>query len=262
MWKGEYSSKYVEEITQKTGSLKKYEVFVKMLVTGIKRESESVFVDLLTYHDLELLKTRKVGGKESGNSSIQSSGSLGNKFQNKRYLILTYCGEFDRVHYPLSLTLEENPPTDSLQRTITRLRNELEMLRTHSSIESSQSSAIRANGFLSGLDGSTAQIHTLFDENEKLKKKLVAYEKARPSAVDLDQIHKENSEKNKVIMSVKKDAELTIKSLMTKLEDAEKELETTRSELFRTRSELGHYDTTTEGGVNYKLFSMLNSIGE
>ena len=41
---------------------------------------------------------------------------------NKRYLILTYAVEFDRVHYPLPLTFDEHPTTDALQKTITRLR--------------------------------------------------------------------------------------------------------------------------------------------
>lgn len=42
----------VEGITQKTGSAKKFSVFVKMLLTALGHGSESVFVDLLTYADL------------------------------------------------------------------------------------------------------------------------------------------------------------------------------------------------------------------
>lgn len=42
----------VENITQKTGSAKKFPVFVKMLMTALGHGSESVFVDLLTYADL------------------------------------------------------------------------------------------------------------------------------------------------------------------------------------------------------------------
>ena len=44
------------------------------------------------------------------------------KRNNKRYLILTYAVEFDRVHYPLPLTFNENPTTPALQKTIKRLR--------------------------------------------------------------------------------------------------------------------------------------------
>lgn len=41
---------------------------------------------------------------------------------NKRYLILTYAVEFDRVHYPLPLSLVQTPTPEILQRTIRRLR--------------------------------------------------------------------------------------------------------------------------------------------
>lgn len=42
----------IEDITQKTGNYKRFPVFVKMLRSAINRESDSVFVDLLTYSDL------------------------------------------------------------------------------------------------------------------------------------------------------------------------------------------------------------------
>ena len=37
LWRGDFSAKYVEEITNKTGSYKKFSVFVKMLVSAIKQ---------------------------------------------------------------------------------------------------------------------------------------------------------------------------------------------------------------------------------
>jgi coiled-coil domain-containing protein 61 len=58
-WRGEYSKKYIEDITQKTGNAKKFSVFVKMLLNSLENSSDSVFVDLLTYQDLEMLKARK-----------------------------------------------------------------------------------------------------------------------------------------------------------------------------------------------------------
>lgn len=45
----------LEGITQKTGSAKKFPVFVKMLLTALGSGSDSVFVDLLTYADLVCL---------------------------------------------------------------------------------------------------------------------------------------------------------------------------------------------------------------
>jgi coiled-coil domain-containing protein 61 len=82
-----------------------------------------VFVDLLTYADLEMLKARK---EKAG------GGGAGGGFQralppnNKRYLILTYAAEFDRVHFPLPLLYEDAPDPAALKRTIAELRSELE----------------------------------------------------------------------------------------------------------------------------------------
>lgn len=42
----------IEEITQKTGNYKRFSVFVKMLASALLQQSDSVFVDLLTYSDL------------------------------------------------------------------------------------------------------------------------------------------------------------------------------------------------------------------
>jgi coiled-coil domain-containing protein 61 len=36
MWRGDFSVKYIEEITNKTGSFKKFSVFVKMLLSTLK----------------------------------------------------------------------------------------------------------------------------------------------------------------------------------------------------------------------------------
>jgi coiled-coil domain-containing protein 61 len=51
----------------KTGNFKKFDVFAKMLVTALNTGSESVFVDLLTYRDLEALRARKLGHKVVSN---------------------------------------------------------------------------------------------------------------------------------------------------------------------------------------------------
>ena len=48
-WRGDYTSKYLEDVTTKTGNFKKFTVFVKMLLNSLENASESVFCDLLTY---------------------------------------------------------------------------------------------------------------------------------------------------------------------------------------------------------------------
>lgn len=106
----------VEDITAKTGNYKKFNVFVRMLLSAIRQESESVFVDLLTYADLETLKSKKGPGQAPLKRTIPPN--------NKRYLILTYAAEFDRVHYPLPLLFEE-PTVQHLQSVVQQLRAQL-----------------------------------------------------------------------------------------------------------------------------------------
>ncbi len=78
---------------------KKFPVFVKMLVQALRGGSDQVAIDLLTYADLEALKNKKA-------STSQSTSQTNN---NKRYFILTYINEFERVHYPLALNMIEDP---------------------------------------------------------------------------------------------------------------------------------------------------------
>ena len=67
-----------------------------MLGGALTEENDSVlFVDLLTYSDLELLKARKSGNSNVGYSSVggKSGTSTQAAISNKRYVILTYSGE-------------------------------------------------------------------------------------------------------------------------------------------------------------------------
>ena len=49
--------------TPQTGNFKRFSTFARMLVTALNTGSDSVFVDLLTYQDLEALRARKLGQK-------------------------------------------------------------------------------------------------------------------------------------------------------------------------------------------------------
>ena len=60
IWRGDYKQKYIEEITNKAGNFKKFSIFIKMLLTALKKEqTEEVFIDLLTQQDLATIKARK-----------------------------------------------------------------------------------------------------------------------------------------------------------------------------------------------------------
>ncbi|XP_026674615.1 coiled-coil domain-containing protein 61-like [Ceratina calcarata] len=143
-WQSSYDAAYIENLTHKTGNYKHFDVFVAMLQSGllkvpnifvfrvsnessqIKRirlqTSESISLDLLTFEDLELLRARKL--------ERSSYSSLGNATSNRRYLILTYTVEFDRIHYPLPLEYCGLPDPVTLQATIRRLQTEIERLQS------------------------------------------------------------------------------------------------------------------------------------
>jgi len=125
-WQGNFSSTYVEDIASKTGNFKKFPVFVEMLRTALGNQSDTVFVDLLTFADLQMLKSQHSKAK-AGSSTAAANHSKGSS--NKRYLILTYAVEFDRVHYPLPFQFDANPDQRALRATIHRLRRELKEAR-------------------------------------------------------------------------------------------------------------------------------------
>ncbi|XP_012345778.1 coiled-coil domain-containing protein 61 [Apis florea] len=121
-WRSFYDAAYIENLTHKTGNYKHFDVFVAMLQSGLLKTSESITLDLLTFEDLELLRARKF--------ERSSCSNLGNTSNNRRYLILTYTVEFDRIHYPLPLEYCGLPNPIILQATIRKLQIELERLQS------------------------------------------------------------------------------------------------------------------------------------
>ncbi|XP_055004209.1 centrosomal protein CCDC61 [Boleophthalmus pectinirostris] len=119
-WRGEFDPAYIEDLTRKTGNFKQFPIFCSMLESAVKRSSDSVTLDLLTYADLELLRNRKAGVVSRPRANQQSSALTA-----KRYLILIYTVEFDRIHYPLPLPYVGKPDPALLQKEIRALRAEL-----------------------------------------------------------------------------------------------------------------------------------------
>jgi coiled-coil domain-containing protein 61 len=121
----------VEDITSKTGSFKKFSVFVRMLQSAVLQQSDSVFVDLLTCQDLEMLKAKKAAAAAGSDAAggpaqqQQQARALPGSLSSKRYLILTYASEFDRVHYPLPLLADVQPNPARLKEVISSLRQQL-----------------------------------------------------------------------------------------------------------------------------------------
>ncbi|ELK29691.1 Coiled-coil domain-containing protein 61 [Myotis davidii] len=122
-WRGEFDASFIEDLTHKTGNFKQFSIFCNMLESALTQSSESVTLDLLTYTDLESLRNRKMGGRP-GPSAPRSA-----QLNSKRYLILIYSVEFDRIHYPLPLPYQGKPDPVFLQGIIRSLKEELGRLR-------------------------------------------------------------------------------------------------------------------------------------
>ncbi|XP_023560269.1 coiled-coil domain-containing protein 61 isoform X3 [Octodon degus] len=122
-WRGEFDASFIEDLTHKTGNFKQFNIFCNMLESALTQSSESVTLDLLTYTDLESLRNRKLGSRP-GTLAPRSA-----QLNSKRYLILIYSVEFDRIHYPLPLPYQGKPDPVVLQGIIRSLKEELGRLR-------------------------------------------------------------------------------------------------------------------------------------
>ncbi|KAL8219847.1 UNVERIFIED_CONTAM: hypothetical protein K2H54_034887 [Gekko kuhli] len=95
-WRGEFDAAFIEDLTHKTGNFKQFGIFCSMLESALTQSSESVTLDLLTYSDLESLRSRKTGV-----GPRLTSAAKGSPLSSKRYLILIYSVEFDRLQHVL-----------------------------------------------------------------------------------------------------------------------------------------------------------------
>lgn len=118
----------------------------------------AVSVELLTYADLEMLRERM--GSRRPPSAVSATPAA---VQNKRYLILTYVSDFDRVHYPLPLLYDADPDPARLRSTIQRLRAEL------ASARSQRGTALGAHSRVGEI---AMEVRRLREENKTLRAQL------------------------------------------------------------------------------------------
>ena len=180
-WRGDFSRKYVEEVSAKTGSFKKFAVFAKMLVAAVVDASETVFVDLLTYADLERLKRERGAARGEANGTRASADGAKARdvspASQKRYLILTHADEFDRTHYPLPLVFEDDPSPQALQATVERLRRENRRLKEAFSAERAGDHENDGVGRETGSAVAENATSALRDENAELRVKVECLER-------------------------------------------------------------------------------------
>ncbi|KAF4662282.1 Coiled-coil domain-containing protein 61 [Perkinsus chesapeaki] len=183
-WVSSFSSRFIEEITHRTGNFKSFAVFVQMLFdalldsdeqAAVSDSSSTVTVDILTGRDLELLRHRN-GGSSAAAQMTASRSPPPPDGDAKRYLILTYQVSYDRVHYPLALARQE-PGSDvgALLRTIKRLSRELKEAyrsgRSNSKMTRSVDSDYVAGDALLRQGPSKKLLGQLEEENDRLARR-------------------------------------------------------------------------------------------
>lgn len=94
-WFGSFTPRNIEELTSKAGSMKSFAVFCKLLISSLQARNPGLRLDFFSYSDLENIRK----GASVMAISIRPS--------KKKYLIVSYVTEFEKVHYPLILVLQE-----------------------------------------------------------------------------------------------------------------------------------------------------------
>lgn len=211
-WKGEFSSQYIETLTQKSKSFKKFPIFLRMLISAVENTSESVVIDLLTYQELEMFRSSRNPGASGPNQPLNP------KLLTKRYLILTFSGEFERVHYPLPLAFEEAPDLDSMQKTIVRLRNELDQMKKVSGLEIDPVKVLKENEELK-------QMVKKFEHNQILAAV------PRKGAVEIDTLIRESKLLEQENEKLRLEGTAEVKKLRKKNEELLQEMERVKKEM-------------------------------
>jgi coiled-coil domain-containing protein 61 len=184
-----------------------------MLLSALHQSSDSVYVDILTFADLEALRSKAARKAPSTSSS--------SKDNNKRYLILTYAAEFDKVNYPLPLSFVDEPSVQDLQGTVLRLRAELQLLRK------------------SGSRPAELAVHKLEKENAALKAQLRQMERAPDSASKSRELEMERDELKAHLDSLRAESKREIETVRAQCKHLMRELEEQAAEMEVLRSGLG-----------------------
>jgi hypothetical protein len=94
----------LEALAAKTASPRTFMTIVAMLMSALRRDVASVSLDILTPHDLEIMRASTFQQQHISATAQQTKAE---RSDGKRYLVLAYTSDFERVQYPLPLRLAE-----------------------------------------------------------------------------------------------------------------------------------------------------------
>lgn len=234
-WRSKFAARFIEEITQRTGNAKKFDIFVRMLLSALAQESDAVYLDVLTARDLEMLRRH---ANPQGPPATSVAGQ-----SDKRYLILTYRAEFDKVHYPLPLPLDERSEEETLRSVVARLKTELsEAQQTIAHMgEGSLPSVARNDDRVAKLQRQCSEMNdalqTARRESEQLRSEL----RTRAPGGDAVEANKLKGELTRVkaeLKLLKEDGRQREVALKRELEFAARELKTSQQKVERLQAQI------------------------
>jgi len=203
-WKGNFEAKYIEEMSSKAGSHKSFPIFIKMLFTGFSKQSEGVKIDLIGANNIEQMRSNN--RNDNLNTSNLSNTTVSDFAKSqKKYLIISYSSEFEKVNFPLPLSFITNPPTEIVKRTIDRLRK----------ISENQPNESKNNNYIN-----YKEYEEVKQENTELKNKVRFLESNRKcGAVDNDELIRTFGTIHERYQNYKAESEKGIQLLTKTIED-------------------------------------------
>ena len=119
---GKFTFSDIEDLTKKSKSYKKYDVFIKMLLSALSNKQKLASIDIISQNLIN-----NVNCKFKSNS-LQKSQEIISEQLDKKYLVLTYDNEFENSLYPIPLVFDSNPGKELTFRTIRRQAAEKSIL--------------------------------------------------------------------------------------------------------------------------------------
>jgi coiled-coil domain-containing protein 61 len=238
IWKGNFSSQFIEELTTKTGNFKKFQVFVKMLASGLEKTSQSIIIDILTKDELYKIRNEYKATND-----------------DKLLLIMTYLVEFDKVHYPLSLTLFTNSLNFSKSNSQENETLKLELYELRNIKDEKDIMERRLEALISEKD---MEIYYLQKEKEELQTEMEKIKVQMDSIIEqLEAQAKITSTKvSKETLENKKNKE----KLENELEKYKNENKTLREEAKRDKSRILQLESELKALFNKSRVSRSKSI--
>ena len=113
-WAASFPKAALERLTLNAGSFKAFDVFVRMLQAALQGGSEGLTLELLSPAELRQNGSNNNSADGAASDASQRGDAAAADAAGRRFLILNYTTEFDRVRFPLPLDVAHAPQAEEL----------------------------------------------------------------------------------------------------------------------------------------------------